>query len=155
MTTIYFDMDGTIVDLYSVYNWVSKLNMEDSSPYDVSGTLVDIKKFENLLIKLKEKGYKIGIISWGSKKSGEKFLEETREVKKKWIEKNLPNVKFDEFVVLDYSCNKASAVEDPFGILFDDSNSIRISWPGKAYQPKDMFKILNDLLKEGDSNERN
>jgi 5'(3')-deoxyribonucleotidase len=146
MKTIYLDMDGTIADLYSVDNWVSKLNVGDSTPYSISDPLVDLKKLENLLVRLKEKGYKIGIVSWGSKRSDEKFLEEVREAKRKWVVENLPNVKFDEFAVIDYSCNKAVAVKDPFGILFDDSSFVRQAWPGESHSQKEIFDVLSKLL---------
>ena len=62
----------------------------------------------DVLEYLKSKGYKLGIITWSSKFSSEKFLEEVAVAKKEWISSNFPNIKFDEFVVLDYSCNKAS-----------------------------------------------
>ena len=31
--TIYFDMDGTIANLYAVENWLPKLRNKDESPY--------------------------------------------------------------------------------------------------------------------------
>lgn len=154
MSTIYFDMDGTIADLYNVDNWLGKLEKEDFSPYEVAKPLIDVEEFSDILIKLKNKGYKIGIITWGSKYSTEKFLNEVRIAKKHWLLKNLPKIKFDEFVVTDYLCNKASSIKDPFGILFDDDKLIRKSWPGTAYPPESVFPVLYELLKEGDSFER-
>ena len=148
MKTIYFDMDGTIVDLYGVDNWLGKLLAEDFSPYETAKPLVDTKELSDVLIKLKDKGYKIGIITWGSKYSTEKFLRKVKIAKKYWLLKNLPEVEFDEFVVIDYSCNKASSIEDPFGILFDDDKLIRKSWPGLAYSPEYVFPVLYELLKE-------
>ena len=33
MQAVYFDMDGTIANLYNVEGWESKLRAEDASPY--------------------------------------------------------------------------------------------------------------------------
>jgi len=33
MKAIYFDMDGTIADFYSVENWLEDLRMENVAPY--------------------------------------------------------------------------------------------------------------------------
>ena len=151
MKTIYFDMDGTIVDLYGVENWIRKLDTEDFSPYEDAKPLIDINRLSDLLVRLKHKGNRIGIITWGSKYSSEKFAEKVRLAKKRWLANNLPDVEFDEFVVIDYLCNKASSVEDPFGILFDDDKLIRKFWPGKAYSPEEVFTVLEEILKE-DSN---
>lgn len=154
MKTIYFDMDGTIVDFYSVNNWLGKLIAEDYSPYVVAKPLIDLNKLSTILIELKKRGNNIGIITWGSKYSSEGFLEKVKEVKKDWLNKNLPDVEFDEFVVMDYSCNKASAVSDPFGILFDDDEYVRKFWPGDSYPPEKIFTVLDNILKEGESFER-
>lgn len=151
MKTIYFDMDGTLANLYSVDNWLGKLVAEDFSPYEVAEPMLDLDKLSKLLSELKLKGNKIGIISWGSKFSSEKFAEKVKLAKKYWLMKNLPEIEFDEFVVMDYSCNKASSVEDPFGILFDDDKMIRKAWPGMSYPPEYVFPVLEKILKEGDN----
>ena len=150
MKTIYFDMDGTLVNLYNVDNWLGQLTSENPSPYKIAEPLIDTVKLSELLIRLKDKGYKLGIITWSSKFSSEEFLEEVKIAKKDWISSNFPNIKFDEFVILDYSCNKASCVNDPLGILFDDDISVRMFWPGKSYPPEVIFEILYQLLEEED-----
>ena len=152
--TVYFDMDGTLADLYSVDKWLWKIMNEDVSPYLDAQPMFNTEELENLLNRLKELGVNVGIISWASKFSSEKFLEKVKFVKSQWLAKYLPNVLFDEFVVIDYSCNKASSVEDPFGILFDDDKLIRKSWPGKSYSPDNMVEELKNIIKEVEENER-
>lgn len=150
LKSIYFDMDGTLDNLYAVEDWALRLDSGDFSPYELAPPLLDLNKLSSILNKLKEKGYKLGIITWGSKISSEEAIEKVKSVKKKWLSKNLKDVEFDEFVILDYSCNKASSVKYPFGILFDDNWSIRKFWPGKSYPPEQIFTVLNDLLKESE-----
>jgi hypothetical protein len=144
-------MDGTIVDLYGVDNWLGKLRSEDFSPYEIAKPLVDLKELSCLLNELQDMGSKIGIITWGSKFSSEKFVEKVKIAKEQWLHNNMPDVKFDEFVVMDYSCNKASSAEDPFGILFDDDKFVRAFWPGASYPPEYIFPVLRKLLKEGEN----
>ena len=146
--TIYFDMDGTLANLYDVKDWLNKLISEDFSPYEDAEPLLDMQELTRLILNVKKVGYKVGIATWGSKYSSEKFIEKVKQSKEKWINKYLPKVAFDQFVVLDYSCNKASAVKDPFGILFDDEFFVRKTWPGKAYPPQDIFPVLKFLSEE-------
>ena len=42
-TTICFDMDGTIADLYGVQNWLEMLQAENPQPYRQAKPLLDIK----------------------------------------------------------------------------------------------------------------
>ena len=149
--TIYFDMDGTLVDLYSVENWLNKILTENFTPYEEAKPCIDMEKLSDLLLKVQEEGNKLGIITWGSKYSSEKFLNKIKLVKQQWLRKYLPQVIFDEFVIMDYSCNKASSVKDPFGILFDDDKFVRKFWPGEAYSPECIFPVLNNIIVGGDT----
>ena len=64
---IYFDMDGTIANLYGVNNWLDMLRAYDSTPYEIAKPLVNMNSLARLLNNLQAKGYKIGIVSWLSK----------------------------------------------------------------------------------------
>ena len=66
---IYFDMDGTIADLYAVENWLPKLRAYDPSPYMDAAPLVRLSTLARLLNSLQRIGYTLGIISWCSKSS--------------------------------------------------------------------------------------
>lgn len=45
MKTIYFDLDGTLVNLYNVPNWLQKIRSEDVSPYLDAEPLVNFSLF--------------------------------------------------------------------------------------------------------------
>ena len=70
--TIYFDMDGTIANLYGVENWLPKLQNEDASPYIDATPLVRLSTLARLLNRLQKNGHKIGIVSWLAKNSTNK-----------------------------------------------------------------------------------
>ena len=52
--TIYFDMDGTIANLYSVENWLEKLRSEDATPYEEAKPLIRLATLARLLNKLQK-----------------------------------------------------------------------------------------------------
>ena len=49
---IYFDMDGTIADLYGVNGWLDSLIAEQTKPYREAKPLVDMRQLGKLLNKL-------------------------------------------------------------------------------------------------------
>ena len=51
---IYFDMDGTIADLYGVENWLNDLRTERTTPYEIANPLCDLERATDLLNELKE-----------------------------------------------------------------------------------------------------
>ena len=93
--TIYLDMDGTIADLYGDPNWLAKLEASDASVYANARPLVHFSTLARYLNRLQARGYHIGIISWLSKSGTDKFNAEVAEVKRDWLAKHLPSVKWD------------------------------------------------------------
>ena len=63
MATIWFDLDGTIYDLYGVENWLEKLRSSDTTPYENGSALVDLAELESVLEELGE-DYEVGVITW-------------------------------------------------------------------------------------------
>ena len=82
---IWFDMDGTIADLYGVNGWLDALVSMDSRPYKEAKTLYNEIDLLYLLSDLKAKGYHLGIISWGSKAKNANFDKRVEKVKKEWL----------------------------------------------------------------------
>ena len=115
--TIWFDMDGTIADLYSVDNWLPMLREENSYPYIHAKPMDNLSTLINVLQKLKKNGYNIGIISWTSKTGSANYNKRVRAAKVRWIKKYFDIV--DTIHVIKYGTLKAkfAAQND---ILFDD-----------------------------------
>ena len=80
---IYFDMDGTLANLYGIDNWVDRLESYDSSVYEEAEPMFNFRQFARILNKLQDKGVYIGIISWNSKCGDNKYHEAVKMAKKR------------------------------------------------------------------------
>lgn len=143
--TIWFDMDGTISDLYAVENWLSMLRAENPRPYAQARPLGDMRTLARKLNKLHRAGYTIGVISWGSKISSKAYLEAVREAKKKWLDKHLHSVKWDAIHVVEYGTPKETFKLGAEDILFDDEARNRESWGEYSFDPSQIMEILSAL----------
>ena len=144
-TTIYFDMDGTIADLYGVENWLASLRAYNPSPYIQAKPLIRLASLAIILNHLQRIGYRIGIISWLSKDSNAEYDEVVTSAKRRWLTKHLPSVHFDEMHFVAYGTPKQSVAAEPMGILFDDNADVRAEWTGHAFDVNNILEILKAL----------
>ena len=79
---IVFDMDGTLVNLYSVFGWLEKLRAYDATPYSAAKPIYDAEKLIPLIAELKDRGFRIIVTSWLSKESTKEYDAAVREAKK-------------------------------------------------------------------------
>lgn len=144
-TTIYFDMDGTIADLYGVPNWLNYLIASDPLPYRIAEPLLRLNALAKILNRLQKEGYKIGIISWLAKNSNETYDEKVIKAKKDWLKKHLASVHFDEIHIIRYGTPKQIFAKTENDILFDDEEQNRTNWTGKAFDVTEIIKILRGI----------
>lgn len=150
MTMIYFDMDGTIANLYAVDNWLAKLQTYDPTPYEDAAPLLRLNTFARTLNALQKKGYKIGIVSWLSKNPTTEYCEKVTEAKQKWLKTHLASVKWDEIQIMPYGTPKSKVMKANLKteILFDDEAPNRIEWEnagGTAYDVGNIMEILKTI----------
>ena len=143
---IYFDMDGTIADLYSVNGWLENLQNFQTRPYREAKSMLNMRKLARVLNRLQKNGYHIGVISWLSKAHNSAYDEKVTAVKKAWLIKHLGSVKFDEIKIVPYGTPKQNSVDFPAGILFDDEKPNRDNWIGTAYDVQNILETLEALL---------
>ena len=143
MKTIYFDMDGTIADLYDVPGWLASIKAEDISPFLIAKPLCDTWELSLILRRLQLKGYKIGVITWTPKNATPEYAYRVAAAKKHWLRENLL-IRIDDLKILPYGTNKKSKA-DRTGILFDDEEYNRNTWGPDAYEPAEIMNILLDL----------
>ena len=139
---ICFDMDGTIANLYGVNNWLAYLVAEDVKPYAEAKVLHNMSRLARLLNKAQRKGHELVVISWTSKNGSAEYNKAVAEVKKAWLRKHLPSVRWDEVNVVAYGYNKANFAKSADDVLFDDEEPNRKAWTGKAYNQHQIFEVL-------------
>ena len=144
-TTIYFDMDGTIADLYNVKDWLSRLRQEDETPYIEAKPMINAILFQTLVNTIKHKGYKVGVITWTSKGARAEYNKRIAHAKKQWLRDTFPHIVWDEIHIIKYGINKSSVAFNPKGILFDDNTHVRNEWHGVALPPEMIEKTLKSL----------
>lgn len=142
MRKIYFDMDGTIANLYGVDGWLEYLINKDTTPYEEALPMINFSYLARLLNRLQKNGYTIGIISWTAKNSTVEYDERVAEAKKRWLKKHLPSVHFDEIHIVAYGTPKSTCGN---GILFDDEERNRTEWNGTAYNVDCILEVLRNL----------
>ena len=141
MKFVYFDMDGTIADLYGFKNWLEYLIKEDTTPYMEAKPLMNLSALAREIHRGQKLGIKYGIISWTSKGGTPAYNKAVEEVKKAWLRKHLPSVVFDEIHVIEYGKSKSFFAKGT-SYLFDDEEKNRKEWTGRAF---DVNNILQDL----------
>lgn len=118
--TIYFDLDGTIADMYGFSGWLDCLQNEQTTPYSEAGLLVDGEQFRNFLAAGKVAGVLFGVISWGAKNASKDYQKAIRRSKIEWLKKNNLLEYFDELHIIKYGTPKNRAAKNRTGVLIDD-----------------------------------
>ena len=137
--TIWFDMDGTIADLYAVENWLQMLRAENPEPYKMAEPLVHMATFARLIHKAQRNGYSVGILSWTSKNGSDAYNEAVADAKMNWLHKHLPSVNFDAIKIVPYGFGK-NHFNNGNDVLFDDEAKNRNDWAGVAYGVENLLK---------------
>ena len=142
---IYFDMDGTIANLYGVENWLPMLENRDSTPYKEAKPLIRLNVLARKLNELQRKGYKIGIVSWLAKNGTREYNKRVIIEKINWLHTHLRSVMWNEIHIVEYGTPKQNIVEYPHGILFDDEQKNRIDWIGQAHDETNIMGVLKAI----------
>lgn len=150
---IVFDLDGSIVDFYSVPHWLEMLRAYDPTPYEVAEPMWDMHALADVLKELQTLGVVISIVTWLSKGSTSTYDEEVRRTKREWLDRY--GFPYDHFHGVKYGATKADSVRKRLhdgeeAILFDDNAKVREGWHlGEAYDPttEDIIEVLKGLLK--------
>lgn len=146
--TIYFDLDGTIFDLYGVPNWLERLRAEDATPYLEAEPLVDLIKLADLIKQLQAVNIKIGVISWLAKDSSKHYKNLVRAAKREALKRI--QVEFDEVHLVQYGTPKHKVARNQeFRILIDDDENVVKDWYRGKCERKMAIKVPQaDLIVE-------
>lgn len=142
---IWFDMDGTIADLYGVLGWLEAIINSDTRPYTEAKGIGNLALIARYLNKAQANGHEIGIISWTAKNGTAEYNEAVAEAKKAWLGRHLASVRWDTIKVVAYGTDKRVATGG--GILFDDEEPNRTNWGEGAHTPAEIVAVLKELAR--------
>lgn len=126
---VVFDLDGCLVDFYSVEGWLNYLIAEDATPYAVAEPYGDNKAINAALATLQGMGYVVEVVSWLSKGNPSKaFNAEVRKAKLEWLHKYYPSINPNNVHVVAHGTNKWYVSNNKDGILFDDEQGNIDCW---------------------------
>lgn len=143
--TWYFDMDGTIADLYGTEGWLEALENERPIFADLE-PLVDVQRFNEWAHDRMDKGDRFAIISWLPRGATDEYEDFCREEKKVWLEERFPF--FTEIHFQSYGTPKQYAIEKRTSemILVDDNEEVLQMWKTNvqrvAYKAHDFRMML-------------
>ena len=143
--TIFFDMDGTIADLYGVDGWLTDIINKDVRPYKEAKVMHNMQALARVLNRLRKEGNKVAIISWLAKNSTTEYDERVTETKREWLNKHLASVHFDEIHIVAYGTAKETFIHTTNDILFDDEEPNRNNWTGEAHNVHNIMEVLKNL----------
>lgn len=143
MKNIYFDMDGTIANLYGVEGWLDDIRAERVRPYTEAKPMVNFSVLARVLNRLTRNGYNVNVISWTARGGSDEYNEAVAEAKRAWLAKHLPSVRFENVFIVPYGTPKQNF---GFGVLFDDEKPNRDNWNGEAHDEKNIIAILKEIV---------
>ena len=142
---IWFDMDGTLADLYGVKNWLEMLINKDATPYAIAKPLINLSLLARLINKAQKNGYEICVVTALAKDSTKEYDEQVIKAKKMWLGTHLKSVKFNEIRFVPYTFVK-NDVNTGNDILFDDEERHLTAWTGKAVHATKIIETLKALV---------
>jgi hypothetical protein len=127
-TKIYFDLDGTVYDLYNVTDWLEKLRLECAQVFSEGNFIGNYNAFCEICNKLLAKGVQFGVITWLPMQASPEFETECAEIKRLWVKKFMPFV--TEFTAQSYGVPKQNAIVKRCKrmYLLDDNSEVCEMW---------------------------
>jgi len=149
---ICFDLDGTLVDLYNVPNWLEMLRAYDPTPYQTAEPLVDMAELGCLLRSLQNCGINVAVITWLSKEPNKQYDDEVRKAKRAWLKSYgfpLDSLRCVAYGTPKHKVEAARLAADEEALIFDDDARVRRDWDlGGAIDPTttNILEVLKEIL---------
>lgn len=138
--TVWFDMDGTLYDLYNIPGWLELLQLEEPGIFRHGQPMYNPFFIRQAILALIAHGWQVGVITWASKGVAEEepFFIETKRAKQEWLRRHYPEL-LENFYCLPYgesksvcACDhwKERSLDPDMGIqiLVDDNMLVRDEW---------------------------
>ena len=126
----YFDLDGTVYDLYNMENWLERIQKEDPNVFLDGNAIYSKPQMEIMAETLQKAGYEIGVITWLPMNASVEYMIDCISTKRQWVKENMPFVDGRDFHALPYGTPKQNAriKKRREMLLFDDNNEVREMW---------------------------
>lgn len=123
----YFDMDGTVADLYGTKDWLKKIRAYDTTPYSEAKPLVNMDELKKVCEILRANGHDLGVITWGAAdEQNEDFNRRTEKAKREWLFQYMPYIDQKNFHFLPYGTPKQTVhSKNRKTVLIDDNAEVR------------------------------
>lgn len=122
---VYFDMDGTIADLYGVSDCFKRLDNMDATVYSEAKP---IDKYINMLKEFHTMGYRVVILSALGMVSSKQFDKDTVRNKGIWLDTYVGKEYIDERIYIPNTKHKELYQLFGKGILVDDDDRVLMNW---------------------------
>lgn len=146
---IYFDMDGTIADLYSREGWLDSIINEEVGLFKDLQPMYPAWQFKEICDRLMQEGWEIGVITWTPMNATREYEEQVAREKTYWLNNYASFIK--DIVCQPYGQPKQYAIRQRKTqmILVDDNNEVRKMWETKIQRKTiDATKNIIDELEK-------
>lgn len=133
-TNVFFDMDGTVADLYGRDGWLLELRSK-VSPFKELAPLVDMEALDSYMKALKPRNFHFEIITWTPMEATHKFHTECANDKDLWATKYMNQI--EDVTCLPYGTPKQDAEnvnQSEVNILIDDNPEVIESWEADGHR---------------------
>lgn len=129
---IWFDMDGTIYDLYKIPGWLDALRACEMGIFSCDDMArKSLPRIREAVRALVAEGWAVGVITWAPMgiEMDTPAFEDCLEAKYQWLKRNFPEL-LERFYCVQYGDPKQDWVEDDsiLNILVDDNKLVREDW---------------------------
>lgn len=143
---IFFDMDGTIADLYGEKNWLDRLLNEERGLFENLQVMHNKQELEKTFNELEKKGYELEIITWTPKNVTDRYINTVTREKINWVQKNFPMIKNIYCLAYGTPKQKAPITKAKEMILVDDNEEVLEKWKTKIQ--RQIIKADTNLLEK-------
>lgn len=125
---IYFDMDGTIADLYGRDGWLDSLINEEAGLFQELKPMYPAWQFREICDRLQREGWELGVITWTPMNATREYEEQVAREKIYWLQNYAPFIK--DITCQPYGQPKQYAIRQRATrmILVDDNHEVRQMW---------------------------
>lgn len=145
MKKVYFDLDGTVADLYNTQGWLDAIQNEQPI-FENLKPIVNPLELGKACLSLKiKRNISIRVITWLPMNASKEYEKRCSREKEAWVRKHMPYV--DEIVCLSYGVPKETVVEQrkEYSILIDDNQEVGTSWQ-RSGENREWFDANNDII---------